>query len=205
MSWRSRDVVWKPLESWPGERTRQHVAASFRSTLGQTHELLDRELSAINHRGMVIIEADLKPEDLRLDGKPRKRSAIPPAIKLNVSPAGRPPITFATDRFTKWDDNLRAIALGMSDLRRIERYGISDKGQQYAGFAALPSSSETPGLSPEIEALLTIAEASGWTIDQVEADPKKAVNRARFRTHPDHGGSDMAFAHVAEAAGVILL
>jgi hypothetical protein len=33
-----------------------------------------------------------------------------------------------------WQDNLRAVALGLEALRRVERYGIAQRGEQYAGW-----------------------------------------------------------------------
>jgi hypothetical protein len=44
---------------------------------------------------------------------------------------------FAVDMFPSWQDNLRAIALGLEALRKVERYGIANRGEQYAGWAQL--------------------------------------------------------------------
>ena len=48
-------------------------------------------------------------------------------------------LVYDTDEFPHWHDNLRGIALGLEALRKVERYGIAKRGQQYAGFAELGS------------------------------------------------------------------
>jgi len=35
-----------------------------------------------------------------------------------------------------WRHNVRSIALGLEALRAVDRYGISRRGEQYAGFRA---------------------------------------------------------------------
>ena len=44
------------------------------------------------------------------------------------------PLKYATDVFDHWHANLRAIALGLEALRKVERYGITQRGEQYTGF-----------------------------------------------------------------------
>lgn len=44
---------------------------------------------------------------------------------------------FAVDKFPSWQDNLRAIALGLEALRKVERYGFVKDDEQYTGFKAL--------------------------------------------------------------------
>lgn len=43
---------------------------------------------------------------------------------------------FATDACELWQHNVRSIALGLEALRAVDRYGITRRGQQYAGFRA---------------------------------------------------------------------
>lgn len=40
----------------------------------------------------------------------------------------------AVDKFTSWEDNLRAIALALKDLRRLRRYGVAQSNELHAGF-----------------------------------------------------------------------
>lgn len=44
---------------------------------------------------------------------------------------------FAVDTFVHWQDNLRAIALGMEALRKVARYGIVKGNEQYSGWKQL--------------------------------------------------------------------
>lgn len=44
---------------------------------------------------------------------------------------------FAVDTYTTWQDNLRAIALGLEALRKVERYGITRGTEQYTGWKML--------------------------------------------------------------------
>ena len=190
-------VEWKPLDTWPGEYTTRRQRSRFDSTLGTTLVELDRELRALNAR-QCIIEADLTNAQIRLsDGWPRAKSKVPPPIKLSFE-SKHGPLAYATDRFDHWHDNLRAIALGLEALRKVDRYGISDHGQQYAGWAALPSA----GGSTDVAATI-IAEAAHMPLDAVLADPKGAVRQAQIRTHPDRGGNADDFQRVTEAADVL--
>jgi hypothetical protein len=45
-------------------------------------------------------------------------------------------LVYATDVCEFWQHNVRSIALGLEALRAVDRYGISKRGQQYAGFRA---------------------------------------------------------------------
>lgn len=44
-------------------------------------------------------------------------------------------IVFATDSCVLWRHNVRSLALGLASLRDVDRYGMTKRGQQYAGFA----------------------------------------------------------------------
>lgn len=43
-------------------------------------------------------------------------------------------LVYATDVCEYWQHNVRSIALGLESLRAVDRYGISKRGEQYAGF-----------------------------------------------------------------------
>ena len=53
------------------------------------------------------------------------------------------PLQYATDAFTHWQANVRAVALGLEALRRVERYGITKHGEQYTGWKQLGSGTPT--------------------------------------------------------------
>lgn len=56
------------------------------------------------------------------------------AIQEAMNPARR--LVYATDVCEHWQHNVRSIALGLDRLRAVERFGISRRGEQYAGFRA---------------------------------------------------------------------
>lgn len=56
------------------------------------------------------------------------------AIQAAIDPTKR--LVYATDCCEFWQHNVRSIALGLQALRAVDRYGISRRGEQYAGFKA---------------------------------------------------------------------
>jgi hypothetical protein len=151
-----------------------------------TLELLKRELSKLGAHSAVI-ELALTEREIRLDGWPRAeaRPSHPGVVISFESKHG--PLRYGTDAFPHWQENVRAIALGLEALRKVERYGIGKRGEQYQGWRQLGDGSE--GMSTrDAEALL---EGYGG---------EKAALKA---AHPDTGGSDEDFAEVQRARQVL--
>src|SRR5947208_1880483 len=72
--------------------------------------------------------------DIRLDGRPRARAvASHPGVVLAFD-SRHGPLKYAVDTFDRWQDNLRAIALGLEHLRAVDRYGVTRRGEQYTGW-----------------------------------------------------------------------
>lgn len=153
----------------------------FRASWSSTVELLAKELRALNAR-RVVIELDMDEADFRLDGIPRANAtARTPGVVISFeSPHG--PLRYAVDTFDHWQDNIRAVALGLQALRAVDRYGVTKRGEQYAGWKALPT-----GSGPSADRGRALIRAHG------------SVKRALFATHPDHGGSADDFADVQAA------
>jgi hypothetical protein len=169
-------LTFRPIsQDWRGERTppRERRRAPFRATYTQTLRLLDRELRQLGAE-RVVIQLDVTERDIRLDGLPRS-NARPWTPKVILSFQSRfGPLRYQTDTFTAWTDNLRAIALGLEALRKVDRYGITRRGEQYAGWRALP-----PGdgdLAGQGERIVR---------DEYGGD----LRRALMDTHPDRGGT----------------
>ena len=121
----------RPLTTWPGDLTSpaDRRVSPFAATLGTTLSALDRELAAIQARNPVM-EVAIDPGQFRIDGRPRARAAaIHPGVVLSLPATSVGPLRYATDRFLNWQDNLRAIVLGMEALRKVERYGITRRGE----------------------------------------------------------------------------
>jgi hypothetical protein len=174
----------RPISTWPGARTPPAARRSspFTAKLRATLDVLDRELHALGAAD-VWLEVAMDERDFRQDGRPRAhaRAAHPGVVLAFHSRTLRKDLRYATDRFWTWQDNLRAIALGLEALRKVERYGIATRGEQYAGWAQLTAG----GPSAERGAAI-IREHGG-------------LRQALMATHPDHGGDPTDFADVQAA------
>ncbi len=179
---------YRPLPPiWPfGERS-EATRARFKAAYANTIELLRRELWHLETEEPIVVEAGFKPHEIRLDGMPRA-GAKPsdPAIILSfASKFG--PLRYGCDRFYPHEANLRAIALGLEALRTVDRYGITKRGEQYRGWAALPAPGETSSYEA---AARTIRDLSGIPPAGVGPGPtlREAYRAAAKRVHPDVGG-----------------
>lgn len=176
-------IEYGPITTWPGERTPWNLRerARFASSHNATLELLEGELRRIG-AGAARVEIAIPDHQWRNDGRPRAHAQPdhPGVVVRFESKYG--PLAYSTDRFTRYQDNMRAIALGLSDLRRLERYGIANRGEQYRGWK-------------EIEAGGPSAERGRQIIAEHGGDVRKAL----FATHPDHGGDPARFADVQAA------
>ena len=83
---------------------------------------------------------------------PRRDSVIP---KTRSASDGMRcvPLNFPCDRFTHWQDNLRAIAIRWRFCGAFDRYGVTQNDEQYSGFKALPP------VGPSHDAIQTVEDA----------------------------------------------
>ena len=141
-------VTFRPLErplTGAGTGERQ---SPFRADWSTTVADLAGELRAVDATD-VVLQIDVTEAELRLDGLPRA-SARPgsPGVVLSfraMDVDGSPSLRYAVATYSTWQDNMRAIALGLRALRAVDRYGVTTSGEQYAGWRALPA----PGVSVE--------------------------------------------------------
>lgn len=177
-------LTYRPVgDDWPGKRTPYSaiVHSPFRSTWGQTIATLDRELRAVG-ADSVVVQIDAREQDFRLDGDLRA-NARPDSARVVISFESKyGPLRYFCDRFWDWRDNVRAIALGLEALRKVDRYGITNKGEQYAGWKALPAGGTTAQQAREF-----MAEMGGSVAEMLK------------RSHPDHGGSAELLRRALEA------
>lgn len=189
------ELTVRPLTTWPGELTGPGArkVSPFGATLQTTLTALDRELAAIHARNPVM-EVAIDPSQFRIDGRPRARAtATHPGVVLSLPTTSVGPLRYATDRFLSWQDNLRAIVLGMEALRKVDRYGITRRGEQYAGFRALPSGGETGPMTQDQAKEFLRLHGAGHTT--VEAQYRAAAKRL----HPDKGGGTEDFQNLQQA------
>lgn len=188
-------ITFRPIDQWLGSKTEYPARSPFRARYDETLDLLDRELYMLDS-DHVVIELDLGEQDIRLDGLPRS-TARPNFQGVIISfDSAHGPLRYYTDAFTPWQANLRAIALGLEALRKVDRYGISKRGEQYTGWRAL----EAPA-GNALEAQRLLLEWAGVAPEELETMRPGALSRlARKNAHPDSpGGSNQAFLAVQEA------
>lgn len=210
-----KGMTLRPLLSWPHAVTTNRPRSPFRSTWTDTIEVLDRELRHLKHNGPrwtaasypdSVLQVALREQDFRLDGLPRA-NAIPthPGVILNVE-SSKGPLSLPCDKFDRWQDNLRAIALGLEALRKVGRYGITPGDEQYVGWKALPQRGSEPALTTHgAERVLRDF------VDDTSDDPTahagalaQVYRRAIFVAHPDRNGGDHARWDLVEAAAAVL-
>jgi hypothetical protein len=208
-------IQYGQIKSWPGTlRTKsERIKAPFKSGHSETLRLLDRELRMIYAESAVV---QLAMAHFNRNGQPYF-DAVPehPGVLVSfVKPikgkiVTRVPLRFAADRFLTWETNLRAVAIGLTDLRRVERYGITTGSEQYLGFKALPP----PG--PSHDSILTVEDAARFVVGIVPDGPKRpaiesvadcwrtAYREAASKLHPDAGGNPGDWAKLQAAKSLL--
>ncbi len=211
------DIRYEALPVWPLEPSNRK-ASGFTSTWTQTLDLLDKELIALGAE-VVIIQAGFGVEQIRLDGYPRAdaKTAHPGVIISFDSEYG--PLRYVCDTFVGsrpwvsgtrrgsdrggtreipgYQANIRAIALGLEALRKVDRYGISKSGEQYTGWKQLTAGSGLTTVAAANELIRRWAEMNGGDLSGMK--PDLVMKKAMTNSHPDHGGSDEAFHSVMDA------
>lgn len=189
-----------------GERVFSQFTVSWTTVL----DVLEREYDFLDGRNLVI-EVDVREDQIRNDGMIRAGAAAssPGARIAFESKFG--PIIMATDRFVHrtyaskmqqdWQHNVYAIALSLEALRKVDRYGVTKRGEQYTGWKAIGA---TRVQMTDIEALRLLALILDATTDEVNADLARAIRRARAITHPDrNNGHRGQWDQVEEAVSVL--
>lgn len=196
----------RPITTWPGTRTGPRQHSRFKTSYGATEDLLFRELHHLRARD-VVLEIDIQPWDLRLDGSLRA-NAKPQGPRVCLYFTGKHgAMTMPCDTYWDWRDNIRAIALTLEALRACERYGATLTGEQYRGWTALPA---TTSVTTRVQAawqLLADTASMGLPAEGIRT---RAILDVLFRdaariAHPDAGGSDERMAAVNRARETILL
>lgn len=106
-----------------------------------------------------------------------------------------------------WRINLRAISLGLTALRRLDDYGITARGQQYAGFRELGTGTAIGDSTVYDRRGLArfLAQAAGLPDDELDLDPddleavEQTYRRAARAHHPDRGGNPQMMTYLNTA------
>lgn len=214
------DIEFRPIKMHPESWARRdsYERSRFDSSYTSTRKLLDRELQMLDASN-VVLQVQARESQITRDGRLRADARLEgPGVILSFDTPEHGTLTYDTDRFVHWHDNLRAIALGLEALRRVERYGIADRGQQYAGYRELGSGIALgpPKLNAVDAARLLLdawhSSASGVTADHVDVLASWSVTEFRQRVwravskryHPDYeGGDGELFARLVEARDLL--
>ncbi|WP_051137845.1 hypothetical protein [Leucobacter chironomi] len=191
-----------PIRDWPGTLTPERRRAQFSATLTSTLRTLDREIW-----NLVDTRAQQKSAELliaipagafRRDGRPyaNARPEHPGVIFSLDSRHGH--LSYPCDTFTAWQDNLRAIALALEALRKVDRYGVTRHGEQYRGFLEIEATAAPARFATVDDAVAFLASFSAAP-RAAEAPPRVLLRLAQRRAHPDQGGDEAAFQRVSLA------
>lgn len=167
----------------PGKRTRAQFGkrksySKDALTMAEAIDRLGSELGRLRVQGEPIVSSNVT---LRLDGLPRSNQGRPidPGVAVYFRWKGQTYV-MACDRWDRPEDNVAAIAAHIGALRGIDRWGVVEAEEVFAGFKALP---EKAGASrrPWWE-ILGVGPGSGV------AEIKKAFHAKALQAHPDRGG-----------------
>lgn len=199
-------LVARPIEEWPGSLTPvgQRTDSPFTASWTDTVALLEKEVGMLAGReAEVVLQLAVSERDCRLDGWIRAdaKPSHPGVILAFESKHG--PLRYSTDLHRSsswglkkylpgWQANVRAIALGLEALRKVDRYGIARGGEQYRGWKAIPQTTSTE--APK-ELLFRVTG---------EPSPSDRDTRSLYRwalrvAHPDQGGSRELLEQVMDA------
>lgn len=204
----------------------EYKNSPFTVTYSTALDLLVRELEFLDARD-VVVELDVVESQIRNDQRLRA-DARPgsPAVRLAFESA-QGPLVYATDEFVKanwrrsgmqadWQHNLYAIALGLEALRKLDRYGITRRGEQYTGWKALPAGRAMPGSHMTTDAALALIEQVAIgdedadrvrSIEILRTSPEmlwRAVRNAKGLSHPDRQNGDRTLWDQVEQAARVL-
>ena len=176
--------------AWPPGRPRQHGRehARFKVTLGRAIEDVQYEVKMLGGRDL-IISTNLP---LRKDGVPYARGTVWDVGVAVYFKYKKRDVSFACDRWSRIEANMRAIALTVGALRGIDRWGTGDMvDAAFTGFAALPA--------PE----------QPWQVLGVGAHASREEIERAFRSlasehHPDRGGDPHQMARINAARDALL-
>jgi len=196
----------RPLLHWPGQFPTEHVRSPFSTTLTNTLAELDLELRHLGdgrRPAPSVLELALREDDFRVDGLPRSNARTQhPGVILHIESCVGP-LSNPAANFTTWQDNLRAITLGLNGLRRLERYGITPGSEQYQGWKQLPAAGTGSATRDARSAERFLRDL----VQLAEAPVAKVYRAARAKTHPDRSDDTAESRRLwdaVEAAGEVL-
>ena len=188
------NATFRPLtQIWPKPRTEDRKLAAFKASYVKTLDLLEYELGKLRAQDVVIqIEDPAQIEGIRNDGSMRKMDRYwptKPGVILSCQNSAKGALSFPCDRYSHWEDNLRAIGISLEALRAVDRYGVTQENEQYRGWTALPDP-KANGKMSRVEAALFLAAILTVPKDYILEQPSKYIRQAQQAYHPDRAGTE---------------
>jgi hypothetical protein len=206
-------LVYRTIPQWSDPETPSRLSHyQFKASASATRSKLLHEADMIRASDTVV-EVVGSNELFYVDGtgirSDRAHLVKHPGVVVCLIGTRHGDLRYASDAFDRWEANLRAVALGLEALRRVERYGIASRGEQYRGWRALPpgtpmGAGERPPITLDYAAAILAGATNGLiSAPMVLADPEDARTAYRLAAkqyHPDAaGGSVEMWARVDEA------
>jgi hypothetical protein len=199
----------RPLGVWPGQRTLSRKRSAFKIVESKVLQHLQREIRHLWGK-QVVFRLAVREQDIRQDGMLRANARpTDPGVILEFTAErlkDKPRLLYRCDTFTNWWHNLSAIARALEALRMVDRYGVTPTGEQYAGFKALPITTE-----PTMDVSTAASRVAAYTSDLSSRDvissadsARRAIRVAIAKTHPDATGGDRGAYDIVEIARRIL-
>lgn len=201
------EYIFRPIDKWPREFTKKRrVSSPFKVDHTKALRHLAREAAQLGARRLVI-QLAIEPSAVRVDGLPYADTKPKHPGVIVAFEGKHGPIKMPCDAFVDWRDNIRAIGLTLERLRLADAYGVTQHGEQYRGWTALPPG---PGGTPRMtahEAAAFINQhvpfvATDWIIERKDAF-EIAYRQAAKALHPDSGGDAELFKQLQDAAEVL--
>ena len=207
--------TFRPIQ-WDGTRTPVDARRSrwtFKASWSDTIRMLESELLHLAAK-RVVIEADFRDQDLRVDGMPRSNARQPefPGVRIAFD-SKYGPLVYATDAHAFWQHNVRAIALSLAALRSVDRYGVTKRAEQYTGWraigagpTAMPAGKMTRQDAAEFIASHQPSGDKPMVAGLILAGDTRLPVWYRFaarKLHPDGGGSTTDFQRLQQAMTVL--
>lgn len=202
----------------------KRVSSRFDTPWPKVEAQLRTEVGYLRGRNLVI-EIDVQPSDLKLNGELRARAkAASPAVIVafdsqlirNDRPLGA--MLYRCDTYVAayygtedWHHNVTAIVRTLESLRAVDRHGATDTGQQYAGFKQLGAGTAMGAAvsshltsSDAQKRVLALAGSTSWPT--TEDGINRVVTLAKRTAHPDRNDGDHTeWRELAEALTVLRL
>jgi hypothetical protein len=211
------EIMFRPMPKCPGFKP-LGKNCNARAGHQKAMALLRYELQRIGATD-VVLEAGFDAKQIRVDGYPYS-NARPShhTVRISFRRNGKVPMAMTSGGWADWVLNVYMIAKTLENLRAIDRYGCTSKGEQYAGWSQLPPGAANGDGVGAIQAgeFASVADAmrflsttgDGEILSLSADDLDKVYRAAAIKAHPDKGGShelmskvNRARDYVREAAG----